>query len=114
ADVLEGFPHLQVILAHLGRGHFDEAVELAGRFPQVAFDTCAVITAAEVPWRLPDAEAGALRRRPRVERGCFGSDSPRFAPGGHAARVAALPGRGDGERAAILGENARRVLDAGS
>jgi uncharacterized protein len=113
ADVLEGFPHLRIVLAHLGRGHFEEAVELAARFPQVAFDTCAVVTAAAVPWRLPDDEAVALLRRLGVERVCFGSDYPWFDPAADAARVAALPGLGDGERAAILGDNARRLLEGG-
>jgi predicted TIM-barrel fold metal-dependent hydrolase len=112
ADVLEAFPDLSVILAHLGRGHFDETVALAERFPGVVFDTCAVVTAAAVPWRLGDAEAVALIRRIGVGRVCFGSDYPWFDPAADAARVAGLPGLTDGERAAILGENARRVLDA--
>jgi predicted TIM-barrel fold metal-dependent hydrolase len=112
ADVLEEFPELRVILAHLGRGHFDETVALAERFPGVAFDTCAVVTAAEVPWRLADADAVALIRRLGVARVCFGSDYPWFDPAADAARVAGLPALTDAERAAILGENARRLLDA--
>ncbi|MGH7318240.1 MAG: amidohydrolase family protein, partial [Candidatus Rokuibacteriota bacterium] len=60
ADVLEAFPDLRVALAHLGRGYFDDAVELAARFPRIVFDTCAVVTAAEVPWRLGDADAALL------------------------------------------------------
>ena len=111
ADVLEGFPDLRVVLAHLGRGHFDEVVALAERFPQVVFDTCAVITAADVPWRLGDSEAVALLRRLGVARVCFGSDYPWFDPAADAARVAALPGLGEQERAAILSENARRLLE---
>jgi predicted TIM-barrel fold metal-dependent hydrolase len=111
ADVLEAFPELRVVLAHLGRGYFDEAVALAGRFPQVCFDTCAVVTAAAVPWRLDDAEAVAVIRRLGVERVCFGSDYPWFDPAADAARVAGLPGLSAGERAAILGDNARRLLD---
>ncbi|MGH7268732.1 MAG: amidohydrolase family protein, partial [Candidatus Rokuibacteriota bacterium] len=110
ADVLEAFPGLAVILAHLGRGYFDEAVRLAERFPQVAFDTAAVVTAADVPWRLEGADAVALLRRLGIERVCFGSDYPWFDPAADAARVAALPGLTDGERAAVLGGNARRLL----
>lgn len=111
ADVLEAFPHLRVVLAHLGRGYFDEAVALAERFPQVRFDTCAVITAADVPWRLGDAEAAALLRRLGPGRVCFGSDYPWFDPASDAARVAGLPGLTEGERAAILGDTARSLLE---
>jgi predicted TIM-barrel fold metal-dependent hydrolase len=111
ADLLEAFPNLRVVLAHLGRGHFQEAVELAARFPRVVFDTCAVITAAPVPWRLADDEAVALLRRLGIERVCFGSDYPWFDPAADAARLATLAGLSTAERAAILGENANRLLD---
>lgn len=110
ADVLEGFPDLRVVLAHLGRGHVDEAVELAARFPAVAFDTAAVVTAAEVPWRLEGPAAVAVLRRLGIERVCFGSDYPWFDPAADGTRVAELPGLTGAERAAILGENARRLL----
>lgn len=113
-DVLEAFPGLRVVLAHLGRGHFDEAIALADRFPRVAFDTGAAVTAAAVPWRLGDEEAVALIRRLGVERVCFGSDYPWFDPAADAARVAGLPGLTPAERAAILAENARRLLDPGA
>lgn len=110
-EVLEAFPDLPVVLAHLGRGYYDEAVALAERFPQVGFDTCAALTSAEVPWRLSDADAVALIRRLGVARVYFGSDYPWFDPVADAARVATLPGFTPEERAAILGENARRLLD---
>jgi len=110
ASVLEAFPHLRVILAHLGRGYFDEAVELASRFPQVTFDTCAAITAADVPWRLGDEDAVRLLRRLGIERVCFGSDYPWFDPAADAARLATLPGLTPAERAAILADNALRLL----
>jgi len=114
ADVLEAFPDLPVVLAHLGCGSYDEAAALAERFPQVMFDTCAVVTAADVPWRLSDTEAVALTRRLGVGRVCFGSDYPWFDPAADAARVAALRELTEAERAAILGDNARRLLDASS
>lgn len=113
-DVLQAFPDLRVVLAHLGRGHFDEAVALAERFPQVVFDTCAVVTTAAVPWRLDDADAVRLLRQIGIGRVCFGSDYPWFDPAADAAHVAALSGLTEGERAAILGDNARRVLDVDS
>ncbi len=114
ADVVEAFPRLRVVLAHLGRGYVDEAVALAERFPQVLFDTAAVVTAADVPWRLEDGEAVSLIRRLGIERVCFGSDYPWFDPVADARRLAELSGLTTGERAAILGDNARRLLDASS
>jgi hypothetical protein len=110
AEVLEAFPDLAVVLAHLGRGHPEEAVALAERFPGVVFDTCGTVTSAPVPWGLPDAAASALIRRIGVERVCFGSDYPWFDPAADAAHLAALPGLGPAERAALLGDNARRLL----
>ena len=112
APVLEAFPDLAVVLAHLGRGHYDEVAALAERFPGVCFDTCGTVTTAPVPWRLDDETAVALIRRLGVERVCFGSDYPWFDPAADAAHVAGLPDLSTGERAAILGENARRLLDA--
>ncbi|MBI2469327.1 MAG: amidohydrolase [Candidatus Rokubacteria bacterium] len=113
-EVLEAFPDLRVILAHLGRGHFEETVALAVRFPQVVVDTFAVVTTATVPWRLDDADAVRLLRQIGIGRVCFGSDYPWFDPAADAAHVAALSGLTEGERAAILGDNARRVLDVDS
>ncbi|MGH7321868.1 MAG: amidohydrolase family protein [Candidatus Rokuibacteriota bacterium] len=50
-------------------------------------------------------------KRLGVERVCFGSDYPWFDPAADAARIAELPGFTAAERAALLGDNARRLLD---
>lgn len=111
ADVLEAFPDLPVVLAHLGHGHFDEARALADRFPRILLDTCGTITSAAVPWRLADAEVVARLRALGIERVCFGSDYPWFDPAADAAHLARLPGLTAGEREAILEGNARRLLE---
>lgn len=111
AEVLEAFPELPVVLAHLGHGHFDEARELAERFPRVRFDTCGTVTSAQVPWRLADAEAVAVLRTLGVERICFGSDYPWFDPAADAAYLARLSGLTAWEREAILEGNARQLLE---
>jgi len=111
ADILEAFPALPVVLAHLGHGYLDEARELAGRFPRVRFDTCGAVTSAQVPWRLDDAEVVARLRALGVERVCFGSDYPWFDPAADAAYLAGLPGLTATEREAILEGNARRLLE---
>jgi predicted TIM-barrel fold metal-dependent hydrolase len=109
-EVLLSFPDLSVVLAHLGVGWFDEAVELATAFPGVSFDCCGTVTSAPVPWALTDEEAVGLFRRIGVERICFGSDYPWFDPAADAQRLREMRGLTDGERRAILGENARRLL----
>ncbi len=111
ADILEAFPDLPVVLAHLGHGSFDEARELAERFPRIRFDTCGTITSAQVPWRLADAEVVARLRALGIERVCFGSDYPWFDPAADAAYLARLPGLTPGEREAILEGNARQLLE---
>ena len=63
-----------------------------------------------MPWGLSDEDAASLIRRLGVARVCFGSDYPWFDPVADTARIASLPGLTGGERAAILGENARRLL----
>jgi hypothetical protein len=45
-----------------------------------------------------------------VERVMFGSDFPWYDPGEMVKAVRTLPGLSDGELAAILGENAARIL----
>ena len=108
-DVLRAFPKLRVILAHMGGGYWQEAVELAAAFPEnTYFDTAIAISAAPIPdfTRLTDEQAVDMVREIGVHRVMFGSDFPWIDPKHDIARIRGLA-LTDQEKRRILGENAR-------
>ena len=107
--VLEGFPDLKLVVAHLGHGFWDESVALAKKYPNVYFDTSAVVCGVEKLEILSDEDAADLIRKLGVERVVFGSDYPWFSPAASLDAVLRLPLR-PAEKEKILGENARAIL----
>ncbi|MBW1709074.1 MAG: amidohydrolase, partial [Deltaproteobacteria bacterium] len=79
--VLEDFPELTFVIAHLGHGYWDESVEMAQKYPNLFFDTSAAIHGAEGHRPLSDDEAVELIRKIGVDRVMFGSDFPWYHPG---------------------------------
>lgn len=109
AEVLEAFPNLTLVLAHLGLGCLEESQEMAGRYPNLFFDGSAALNGTVEPPPFPDDEAVALVRRLGVDRVLFASDWPWFHPQRDAERILRLS-LSDGEKRAVLRENALRVL----
>lgn len=109
--VLEAFPTLRLILAHMGGGFWDEAIDIVQRHPQVMLDTAIALTAVELGVKnwLDDAEAVEMIRTVGADRVMFGSDYPWIDPAGDVERIRSLPLTDEEERL-ILGENAARVL----
>lgn len=107
--VLESFPDLTLAIAHLGHGFWDESVALAKKYPNVCFDTSAVIPGVDHLDILSDEEAVDLIRKIGVERVMFGSDYPWFSPVMDLKRFLGLPFK-PAEKEKILGENAKRAL----
>jgi hypothetical protein len=109
--VLREFPKLRLVLAHMGGGFWDEAMEVCRRHPTVLLDTaialCGHVTGAQT-W-LDDARAVAMVRAVGARRVLFGSDYPWVDPAGDVQRIQALP-LTEEERLAILGGNAAREL----
>jgi len=114
ARVLEAFPRLTLILAHLGSAWWDERVELAQQYPNAYFDTSQGFSA---PDRIPVsphrglAEEDVVRvfRKIGVERIMFGTDFPAIAPQPQLEQLLRLP-LSDEEKRMILSENAKRIL----
>lgn len=104
ARVLDAFPGLTCICAHMGGyGEWDAVREhLCGR--DVYLDT------AYVPGRLPDAEFLSLARDHGIARIVFGTDGPWTDAGAEVAYVSDM-GFTDDELDAILHGNAERLLD---
>lgn len=114
AKVLEDFPKLTVILAHLGSAWWDERVELAQKFPNVYFDTSQGFAAPDqlpVVARRSLAEEDAVRifRKIGVERIMFGTDLPGIPLQPQLEQILRLP-LTDEEKRMILAGNARRIL----
>ena len=109
APVFERFPDLELVIAHLGHGFWDEAVELAKKYPRALFDTSAVISGVEHLKVLSNDAFADLIRKLGVDRVMFGSDYPWFSPAASLRHILQLPLKPD-EREKILGENARHIL----
>ncbi len=107
--VLEAFPRLTLVLAHLGGGYREESLAMAAQHPNLLFDCAAAVNGTVQPPSLTDDEAVDLIRRLGVDRVLFGSDWPWFHPLRDRERIDALP-MSDDEKRLVLGENARRVM----
>jgi predicted TIM-barrel fold metal-dependent hydrolase len=108
--VLDQWPSLRLVLAHLGGASWRETAELADNYPQVAFDLSEIIEWTGAPNAPSATELAGLVRHIGADRVMLGSDFPWYDPVRTADRVDELPGLGAGERAAILGGTAVRLL----
>lgn len=108
-ELLEAFPHLTVVLGHMGFGDFDACATIARDFPNAAFDCCFVINGTDPTPSISDDDAVAAFRKVGVERVMFGSDYPWFDPALDCERIRRLP-LSDEEKRAVLHDNAVRIL----
>jgi predicted TIM-barrel fold metal-dependent hydrolase len=109
AKVLGDFPHLRVVVAHLGLDFWEATTELAHSFENVFFDTSAALSGLIEPPPLSDSEARDLIRKIGPHKVLFASDFPWGVPAADLKRIQGL-GLEDGELEAIVGKNAHRVL----
>jgi predicted TIM-barrel fold metal-dependent hydrolase len=109
AAIAENFPKLSIVLAHIGLGWQDEAVQLAARYPNVNFDTALVITGTWSPPPLSSEEVVALLRAVGLDRVMFASDWPLCDPSKERAQAESLP-LSEEERRMLFYENAQRIL----
>lgn len=108
--VLENFPDLKLILAHLGSGFWDQTVEIADKYPNVMFDTAIAISHIDSPTTLDDEEAIDLIKTIGSHRILFGSDYPWVNPGKDIMKIKSLEISIE-DKKRILGENAVRLFD---
>ena len=103
--MMKRFPNVNFIIAHAGVQYFGQAIELARQYQNVWLDTSSYFVTEHKLRRLV-REVGAQRL-------VFGSDVPVMATGVEQAlkKIRALE-ISDQERAAILGGNMLRILEA--
>ena len=111
AGVLEAFPNLKLIMAHMGGGAWQQAREIAEAFPNAIFD-CSEVIAWHGGSNAPsDEQLGQLIKDVGPHRVIMGSDFPWYGIDYTANRVMELPVLSTEEKEAILGANAQRILD---
>ncbi|MFN8233840.1 MAG: amidohydrolase family protein [Actinomycetota bacterium] len=110
APVLRDFPGLRVLLAHLGGGRWAQTVDLAREFPDLTFDLCEIIEWTGAPNAPTVDQLSAMIRDIGPERVMLGTDFPWYDLGRTVDLVMDLPGLSEGEKEAILGANAIRLL----
>ena len=108
AEVLESFPKLTLVLAHLGNNFFDQSTALAGKYRNVQFDCCAIVNYSVNEGGLSDPDFTALIKNIGTERVMFGSDYPWLDPGVGIKRIMNL-NLTEQEKRQLLGENAIRI-----
>ena len=108
--VLQAFPKLTIVLAHLGNPFLDESEELARNHDNVYFDASAIISLTETESGLSDVELVRLIHRIGVDRVLFGSDWPWFSPQPGIERIKNLDITEE-EKQNILGRNATRIYN---
>lgn len=108
--MLAAFPKLKVVLAHMGGAAWRQSAAVASRHPNAFFDCSEIIEWTGSPNGPTDKELVSLIREVGIDRVMMGSDFPWYDLDHTVERVMALPGLSAGEREAILGANAIRIL----
>ena len=111
--VLQEFPRLTLVMAHVGSAWWDERVELAQKYPNLIFDISQGFAAPDriplYPLRgLAEEDAPRILRKIGVERIMFGSDRPSLPFQLQIEQLLRLPIT-DNEKRSILAENAKRI-----
>jgi predicted TIM-barrel fold metal-dependent hydrolase len=110
APVLQNFPGMTLLLAHLGGGRWQQTVELANAYPSLVFDLCEIVEWTGAP-NAPTAEqlAGMIQEI-GPERVMLGTDFPWYDLDHTVELVMDLPLLAAEQKEAILGANAVRIL----
>jgi len=102
AKVAKAFPSLIIILAHLGRGFYEESVEAARKCSNIYFDTSTCLNPETV------GEISELIRKIGVQRVLFGTDWPWRDPKKDIEIIKSM-NLTDEEKKRIFGLNAKEI-----
>jgi predicted TIM-barrel fold metal-dependent hydrolase len=108
--VLDAFPDLTLVLAHLGGARWDQVAEFARAFPQASFDLSEVIAWTGAPNAPSRENLARLIQDVGPSRVMLGTDFPWYDLGRTVDLVMDLPLLATEEKEAILGANAARIL----
>ncbi len=108
--MLQAFPRLTVVLAHMGGATWRQTAAVAAKSPNLCFDCSEIIEWTGTPNGPSDAELAALIKEVGPERVMMGSDFPWYDLDHTIARIMELPILTPAEKRGIMGENAMRLL----
>ena len=108
-EVLDTFPELVLVMAHLGFGYVEEAISLAKTYPSLQFDCSAIISAVQPDGELTEGRFIDIVREVGVDRVMFGSDFPWYDPADSVDRLLGM-GFSDREKQLLFAENAIRIF----
>lgn len=111
-EVLDAFPNLVLVMAHIGVGYEDEALSLARTYPNLRFDCSAIISHTAAGGPLTEGGLTAMIREIGVERVMFGSDFPWYDPADSVARLLRMEFT-EAEKRLLFAENAIRIYKLG-
>ena len=111
AQVLEAFPQLRIVLAHMGGGSWRQLLEIAKTYPNSYFDFCEIIEWTGAPNAPTDYELANLIQNVGSERVMMGSDFPWYDIDHTVERLMELPLLSKKQKEEILGANAVRIVN---
>ena len=110
AQMLEAFPRLTVVVAHLGGASWGQALELARSYPNAYFDCCEIIEWCGAPNAPSDRDLAQLIQDIGADRVMMGSDFPWYDLDRQVEMVRELPVLSQEEKDWVVGANAERIL----
>lgn len=108
--ILDAFPRLRLVLAHLGGAAWQQIPKLADDYPHLVFDCCEIIEWLGATRAPSHQQFVDLIRHVGTDRVMMGSDFPWYDMDHTVQLVRGLPGLTEEERAAVLGGNALRFF----
>lgn len=108
--MLQSFPDMTVVLAHMGGAAWRQTAEVGEAHPNLVFDCSEIMEWTGAPNAPTDLELATLIKTVGPGRVMMGSDFPWYDLDHSIERVMALPLLSNSEKEAMLGENALRIL----
>ena len=108
--VMQAFPELRIVMAHLGGGSWRQLPEFAEAHPSAYYDLCEIIEWTGAPRAPTDLDLAKLILKVGVEKVLMGSDFPWYSILHTVEKVNELPILTDEQKSLILGGNALEFL----
>lgn len=109
--MLGAFPNLNVVLAHIGGGVWQQALEVANTHSNAYFDCCEIMEWTDSPNGPTERQLGQLIKDIGPQRVMMGSDFPWYDLDHSIDRVMSLPVLSMEEKEGIIGANAMSILN---